>query len=426
MKYLREGSNKPPPLASVIIPTYNRPESLKEAIQSVLRQEYTYFEIIVINDGGVDVQAVINGLNAGNKIKYLSHEKNKGLAAARNTGIRISNGKYIAYLDDDDIFYPSHLGVLVNFLESNEFNVAFTKACRAYQTIENDKYIITKRDIPYTADFDEDKILINNTIPVLCVMHEKSCLEEVGLFDENLTSHEDWDLWIRMSRKFRFAHINELTCEFRWRDDGTTMTGERRKDFLKTMEIIYEKYNQYTKDRPRIHLEQKKNMLSLWEEIYLYRPSGEEKENFNKNENMLEKVRQDYEKLQSTLIKRPKMDFISIIKKFLGHYPHYAPAHKDLAIIYFQQGNKWEALTHIIQTLSIDPHDVEAKKTYVRICSKLELFAQALKACYDILVTRPDDLGTLVAQGKLLFHIGRKKEALRTFIKVIAKELRII
>ena len=413
-------------MASVIIPTYNRPESLKEAIQSVLRQEYTYFEIIVINDGGVDVQGVINGLNAGNKIKYISHEKNKGLAAARNTGIRIANGKYIAYLDDDDIFYPSHLDVLVNFLESNEFRVAFTEAFRAYQTKENDKYIITKRDIPYAMDFDKEQILVGNMIPVLCVMHEKSCLDDVGLFDETLSSHEDWDLWIRMSRKFKFAHINELTCEFRWRDDGSTMTGERRKEFLKTMGIIYEKYNPCTKDRPHIHLEQKKNMLSLWEEIYLYRLSCEEKENFNKDENMPEKVRQDYEKFQSTLIEKPEMDSISMIKKFLGHYPHYAPAHKDLGIIYFEKGNKWEALTDIIQTLSIDPHDVDAKKTYIRICSKLELFDQALKACYDILVTHPDDLGTLMAQGNLLFHIGRKKEALRTFVKVIAKELRII
>lgn len=426
MKYLKEGSNKPSPLASVIIPTYNRPESLKEAIESVLRQEYTYFEIIVINDGGVDVQGVINGLNAGNKIKYISHEKNKGLAAARNTGIRIANGKYIAYLDDDDIFYPSHVEILVSFLESNEFKVAFTEACRAYQTKENDKYIITKRDIPYTGDFDEDKILINNIIPVLCVMHEKSCLEEVGFFDENLTAHEDWDLWIRMSRKFKFAHIKELTCEYRWRDDRTTMTGEKRKEFLKTMGIVYEKYNPYTKDRPHIHLEQKKHMLSLWEAIYLYRPSLEEKENLDKNKNVPEKVRQEYNELQSTLIKRPKIDSIPMIKKFLGHYPHYTTAHKDLGIIYFEKENKWEALTDIIQTLSINPHDLEAKKTYIHICSKLELFDQALKACYDILVTHPDDLGTLMVQGNLLFQIGRKKEALRTFIKVIAKELRIV
>jgi len=426
MKYLREVSNKASPLASVIIPTCNRPESLKEAIQSVLRQEYTCFEIIVINDGGVDVEEIISNFNKRGDITYIKHDHNKGLAAARNTGIRKARGKYVAYLDDDDIFYPNHLWRLVKYLETTDFKVVYSEAFRALQRSENETYIITKLDRPYSDDFDEDQILVKNFFPVLCVIHEKSCLDEVGLFDETLSSHEDWDLWIRMSRRFKFAHINELTCEFRWRDDGTTMTGERRKDFLKTMQIIYEKYSQYTKDRPHIYLEQKKRMLSLWEEIYLYRTSAEEKENFNKSKSMLEKDRQDYKDLQNELIKRPEMDSISMVKKFLSDYPHYASSHKDFGIIYFQQRNKWEALVDIIQTLSIDPHDIEAKKTYIRICSKLGLFDQALKACYDILVTHPDDLGTLMTQGNILFHIGRKKEALRTFIKVIAKELRII
>lgn len=426
MNYLGEELYKAFPLVSVIIPTCNRPESLKEAIRSVLIQEYTCFEIIVINDGGADVQTLINGLNAKNKIKYISHEKNRGLAAARNTGIRVANGKYIAYLDDDDIFYPTHLDLLVNVLENNEFKVAFTEAYRVYENKENDKYIITRRDIPYTTEFDKDQILVGNMMPVLCVMHEKSCLDGVGLFDETLSSHEDWDLWIRMSRKFKFVHIKKLTCEYRWQPDGTTMTGERRRDFLKTMGTIYKKYSACTKDKPHIRLEQKKNMLGLWGEIYLYGLSCEEKENLNRNENISEEVRWHYDGLQKTLMEGPNMDSISMVMKFLTDYPQYVPSHKDLWITLLKKRNKWAALAKIIQTLSVDPHDVKTKKAYMRICSKLRLYDHGLRACYDILVKNPDDLGALMTQGNILSHLGRKKEALRTFIKVIAKGLRII
>jgi len=413
------------PKVSVIIPTYNRPDSLAETIQSVVDQTYSRLEIIVINDGGIDVSNTLNPFKTKREVKYIKHDHNKGLPAARNTGIRFASGKYIAYLDDDDIFYPWHLDVLTNFLENSEFKVAFTEACRAYQTKENGKYVITKRDTPYAMDFNEDQILMNNIMPVICVMHDKSCLDEVGLFDESLSSHEDWDLWIRMSRKFKFAHIKELTCEFRCRNDGTNMTEGREKDFLKTMEIIYEKYNQYTKDKPFILKEQKKNLLNLWGDIYLCRVSETKKEEIDISETMKQKAKQDYKKLQSTF-KKTKKEFILMIKKFLDHYPYYAPAHKELGIIYFQQGKTCEGLTHIIQALSSNPNDAEAKKIFVRMCSRLGFFDQALNAFCDILATYSGNLGSLLTQGKLLFYIGRKKEALRIFIKVIAKELKII
>jgi glycosyltransferase involved in cell wall biosynthesis len=426
MKCPREYSNNPSPLASVIIPTYNRPEGLKEAIQSVLRQEYTCFEIIVINDGGVDVQEIIATYKVGWDITYIQHGNNRGLAAARNTGIREARGKYIAYLDDDDIFYPNHLRTLVEYLETTGYKVAYSEAYRAFQRKQDDTYVTTYLDKPYSDDLHEDQILIRNLLPVLCVVHDKSCLGEVGFFDESLSSHEDWDLWIRMSRKFKFAHIKQLTCEFRRRDDGTNMTEEKKKDFLRTMKIIYEKYSQYTKDKMFILKEQKRNLLNLWGDIYLSRASEPEKEQSHISEAIREKAKQDYKKLQGEFRKMTKKESMLMVKEFLDHYPCYAPAHKELGIIYFQQGEKWGSLTHITQALSINPDDGEAKEIFVRLCSGLGFFDQALKGFHNILVTNSGHLGSLLAQGKLLFFIGHKKEALRIFIKVIAEELKII
>ncbi len=102
-------SNSVTPLISVIIPTYNRPAMLKRAIESVLAQTHRDFEIVVVNDCGTDVKSLITSLQARAPITYVRHEKNMDRAAARNTGLKLAKGKYIVYLDDDDIFYPDHL-----------------------------------------------------------------------------------------------------------------------------------------------------------------------------------------------------------------------------------------------------------------------------------------------------------------------------
>ncbi|MDD5640135.1 MAG: hypothetical protein PHX53_00695, partial [Syntrophales bacterium] len=76
--------------------------------------------------------------------------------------------------------------------------------------------------------------------------------EKAGLFDESLTTHEDWDLWIRLSLHYPFQHIKKVTCEFTWRQDGSTMTSQKAADFVRTLEIIHAKYQEHVKDRPQL------------------------------------------------------------------------------------------------------------------------------------------------------------------------------
>jgi glycosyltransferase involved in cell wall biosynthesis len=247
-------------MVSVILPTYNRASMLERALRSIIAQTYQNFEIIVINDAGGDVDSIINTLDLQERIRYIKHDSNRGLAAARNTGIRAARGKYIAYLDDDDIFYPNHLKTLCNFLENSEYRIAYADTCRVLQEMKKGSYEVTRKDT-LSTEFDYDQILVGNLIPVLCFMHEKSCLDETGLFDETLTSHEDWDLWIRMSRRFKIAHIKEVTSEFSWRLDGSTMSSSRRDDFVRTLEIIYGKYEKYVIEKPGIVKLQRKNLI---------------------------------------------------------------------------------------------------------------------------------------------------------------------
>ena len=259
-------SRCPDPLVSVIVPTFNRPSTLCETLKSVLDQTFSSYEIIVINDAGCDVENIVSHYNKNKNITYVLHNANKGLAAARNTGIRIAKGKYLAYVDDDDVLYPNHLETLATFLTANNVAVAYTDACRATVAMHNASPFITKRELLYSFDFDPDKILIDNLFPVLCIMHQRACLDQCGVFDESLTTHEDWDLWIRLSRHFAFSHIKRVTAEYRHRADGSTMTSGNSADFLKTRKRIYDTYKRFVKGKPGI-AEAQRQALARHEQI---------------------------------------------------------------------------------------------------------------------------------------------------------------
>jgi glycosyltransferase involved in cell wall biosynthesis/SAM-dependent methyltransferase len=245
-----------PPLVSVILPTYNRPERLAAALRSVSSQTLTDYEIIVVNDAGCDVGAVVAPMQARQRIVCLRHEINKGIAAARNTGLAAARGKYIAYLDDDDVFYPDHLQTLVGFLEGHPGTVAYSDADCAFQEKINGQWATVRSQVMYSQDWDNDQILVDNFVPTLCFMHERACLEKTGPFDESLGRHEDWDLWIRLSRHFAFAHIPKVTCQFERRQDKSSLSIQGYTPFLETMTRIHVRYAGFVHGRPELLLAQ--------------------------------------------------------------------------------------------------------------------------------------------------------------------------
>ena len=188
------------PLVSVIVPTHNRPDLLERALDSIESQEYRRIEAVVVNDGGRDITELVAQFS---RAWLVIHEKNLGLPAARNTGIRAATGEYIAYLDDDDWFYPDHIEILVMALRNGD-RAAYTDSA----IIDKDR----SAKLYMSNVYDHDRLRRGNLFPVCCVMHERSLIDEVGLFDEALPSHEDWELWIRISDVTDFAHVKNITC----------------------------------------------------------------------------------------------------------------------------------------------------------------------------------------------------------------------
>jgi len=240
----------PLPPVSVIIPTYNRPGLLKEAIGSVLDQEYTGFEVIVVNDAGADVGDVIDSFN-DKRIRYLTHPENRGLGAARNTGIKSAKGKYIALLDDDDIYYPNHLREMVGALENSGFKVVYSDALRALQRKMDGGYKTVYKQVtidsePFISTAFSRVELLTRSIGSSCsFMFEKDCTRVAGGFDETLTTHEDLDFWRRLGLKFPFFHINAVTAEVRSRYDGTTMSSYRAGEMERNPAAVFERYKKH-------------------------------------------------------------------------------------------------------------------------------------------------------------------------------------
>jgi glycosyltransferase involved in cell wall biosynthesis len=269
-KSLQDKDTKAKPLVSVVLPTYNRPDSLTGALKSILQQTFKNIEVVVVNDGGCDVQNVIDEYSRSLNIKYISCSQNKGPAAARNAGIKQAGGKYIAYLDDDDMLYSCHIQTLVDFLETTDYNVAYTDAYRVLQKKQGDSYLTISKEIYHSQDFNREHFLVASYIAILSVMHQRFCIEQVGYFDESLSTHEDLDMWIRLSQNYDFGHIRKATAEFKEKNDDISVTSSNKLRRLTNLELIYQRYSQLAS--PQVRYLQKKVLQRMYDNYGLELP----------------------------------------------------------------------------------------------------------------------------------------------------------
>jgi glycosyltransferase involved in cell wall biosynthesis len=196
------------PLVSVIIPTHNRAAFIPTAIASVLNQSLRDFEILVVDDASTDGTGEVRDKFHDARIRWLRHDKPRGGAAARNTGIIHSRGEYIAFLDDDDEWYPDKLARQMEVMLGSEPQVGAVYT--GYVIVDRSSGQVLSRMIPRQRGDLSQKLLESNPIGgTSSVLLKNACLEKVGLFDEDLPSFQDRDLWIRISREFHFDYVQE-------------------------------------------------------------------------------------------------------------------------------------------------------------------------------------------------------------------------
>jgi glycosyltransferase involved in cell wall biosynthesis len=184
-------------LVSVIIPAYNVASYIAETLDSVFAQTYPHFEVIVVNDGSPDTEALEEVLRPyRDRIVYLQQE-NRGLAGARNTGLRAATGTLIALLDADDIWLPAYLEEQTRFLrERPDYDMVYCDAEFFGEGITPGQFYMNAN--PSNGEADAGSLISKQCTVFVSVMARKIALEAVG-FDESLRSCEDLDCWIRFT-----------------------------------------------------------------------------------------------------------------------------------------------------------------------------------------------------------------------------------
>ena len=192
------------PTVSVIIPTHNRAERVCQAIDSVLAQEYTDFEIIVVDDGSVD--DTIAQLSVYQDKIRVHTQGNKGVSAARNAGISLAKGDLIAFLDSDDLWLPKKLSVQTDFFNHHKEAMI----CQTEEIwIRNGRRVNPKKRHQKPSGMIYAPSLKLCLVSPSAVMIKKAMFDIVGYFDASLPACEDYDLWLRISCQFPIYLIDD-------------------------------------------------------------------------------------------------------------------------------------------------------------------------------------------------------------------------
>ncbi len=196
------------PVVSVIIPTYNREKLIIDAIDSILNQTFQDFEILIIDDASTDnTEKVIKDLG-NEKIRYYKLDRNGGQCIARNYGIKIAKGNYIAFLDSDDRWLPEKLEKQIACFNKGEKELGCVYAY-AYEKDVIEDTTFLPNDIYFRGNI-HDKFLEGFCPPTPSIfMVKKEALLKVNGFDEKLITFVDLDLWLRISKKYQFDYLDE-------------------------------------------------------------------------------------------------------------------------------------------------------------------------------------------------------------------------
>ncbi len=208
------------PAVSIIIPTYNRSALLCEAIQSVLAQTCRDFEVIVVDDGSTDdTRQVVAGF--GPPVRYV-YQDNRGRSAARNRGLREARGRYLLFLDSDDLLLPSSLEMLSACFDAHRGAGAVHSGCQYCDANAKPVHQVPTEGQP-SAPFLDRLALANVVGAIHSVLVRREWLDRV---DEHLVICEDQDLWLRLAAMgCEFHRIDDVTCLYRLHAENTLATG---------------------------------------------------------------------------------------------------------------------------------------------------------------------------------------------------------
>jgi glycosyltransferase involved in cell wall biosynthesis len=252
--------NRSIPVVSVIIPTYNQANFLEKALESVVKQAFQDWEAIVIDNYSDDhTQQVVESLG-DSRIKYIRFRNNGIIAASRNLGIAHSTGEYIAFLDSDDLWYPSKLSTcLEQFLQGAD------SVCHGMWIRKDGK--LWKKFIPQQPDHDFYETLLfegNSTITTSTVVLKRDCLLKFGAFceDQEIVTAEDYDLWLRLLKNtISWKVVSQILGEYTMHSSNSS--NNIRKQMRSEETVFFRELKEITSDSLMKRFRIKKRLMMI-------------------------------------------------------------------------------------------------------------------------------------------------------------------
>jgi glycosyltransferase involved in cell wall biosynthesis len=185
------------PKVSVVLPTYNSAKYLRQSIDSCLNQTYKNIELIIVDDGSTDETPTIVGSYKDQRIKYIRHEKNRGLPTALNTGFSNSEGEYLAWTSDDNQYTPSAIMEMVTCLQNN----------RGYDFVYSDFWIQrSDSSVKELCQLSDNPDFLKNYNRIACFLYSRRVHESIGDYNDRYALVEDYEYWLRALKQFKFLH----------------------------------------------------------------------------------------------------------------------------------------------------------------------------------------------------------------------------
>lgn len=255
------------PLVSIIVRTCGRPNILREALISIRNQTYENIEVIVIEDGKPISKELIGTEFSDLNIRYHSTGERVGRSKAGNIGMEISKGRYLNFLDDDDIFFSDHVEVLVSNLESSDYKLAYSLAYETPIIVENENPYIYKEmyhNLIYNQPFNKLMLFHHNYIPIQTIMFSREIYEKYGGLDEGMDALEDWDLWVRYALDNDFKYVPKATSIYRVPFDKKA-SESRQHQLDKALLTVRKKHGTYKCElRPNCLVKDLENLLEAY------------------------------------------------------------------------------------------------------------------------------------------------------------------
>ena len=235
------------PEVSVIIPAHNSADYIGEALESVFDQTYTDYEVIVVDDGSTDGTADVVR-KFGDRVVY-AYQENGGAASARNHGIELARGKFVAFLDADDVWLPDKLEKQIRLFENNpDLGLVFTEN---YLFDEQGIYCdsLDKKFRLMSGDLAQS-IFMNSGVATPTVMVRREVFKKLGTFDESLTQAEDDNMWIRITSHYRGMLVDEPLVKIREHQGRISHDHIKLFDsILRSVELLQSKYGETVRNK---------------------------------------------------------------------------------------------------------------------------------------------------------------------------------